>query len=60
KGCDLEQHCDLLYAWTTNAVAEGINSKNMPIKRRTCVYRNFENFKKAVLFYCGGLDLYPR
>jgi transposase len=23
-------------------------------------YRNIENFKTAVLFYCGGLDLDPR
>lgn len=44
----------------TNAVAEGINSKIMSIKRRAGGYRNIENFKKAVLFYCGGLDLYPR
>ena len=23
-------------------------------------YRNIENFKKAIFFYCGGLDLDPR
>ena len=44
----------------TNAVAEGINSKIMSIKRRVGGYRNRENFKTAVFFYCGGLDLYPR
>jgi transposase len=44
----------------TNAFAEGINSKIMSIKRRADGYRNIENFKKAILFYCGGLDLYPR
>jgi transposase len=44
----------------TNAVAEGINSKNRSIQRRTGVYRNFENFKKAVLFYRSGLDPYPQ
>ena len=44
----------------TNAVAEGINSKIMSIKRRVGGYRNIENFKTAVLFYCGGLDLDPR
>ena len=43
----------------TNAVAEGINSKIMSIKRRAGGYRNIENFKTAVLFYCGGLDLAP-
>ncbi|XZE35456.1 transposase [Pirellulaceae bacterium SH501] len=31
----------------TNAIAEGINGKNRPIKRRTVVYRNFANFKKT-------------
>lgn len=44
----------------TNAVAEGMNSKIMAIKRRVGGFRNIENFKIAVFFYCGGLDLYPR
>lgn len=44
----------------TNAVAEGMNSKIMSIKRRAGGYRNRENFKLAIFFYCGGLDLYPR
>jgi len=43
----------------TNAVAEGLNSKIMAIKRRVGGYRNRENFKTAIYFYCGGLDLYP-
>ena len=43
----------------TNAVAEGMNSKIMSIKRRVGGYRNRENFKTAIYFYCGGLDLYP-
>lgn len=44
----------------TNAVAEGINSKLMAIKRRACGYRNPEHFKTAAYFFCGGLDLHPR
>jgi transposase len=44
----------------TNAVAEGMNSKIMSIKRRVGGFRNVENFKTAVFFYCGGLQLYPR
>lgn len=44
----------------TNAVAEGINSKIMAVKRRVGGYRNSENFKTAIYFFCGGLDLYPR
>ena len=38
----------------TNAVAEGINSKIIAIKRRVGGYRNPENFKTAIYFYCGG------
>jgi transposase len=44
----------------TAAVADGINSEIISIKRRAGGYRNIENFKIAVLFHCGGLDLDPR
>lgn len=44
----------------TNAVAEGINSKIQSIKRRVGGYRNRQNYKTAIYFYCGGLDLYPQ
>jgi transposase len=44
----------------TNAVAEGLNSKIMSIKRRARGFRNPEHFKVAIFFYCGGLDLHPR
>ena len=44
----------------TNAVAEGLNSKIMAIKRMAGGYRNKENFKTAIYFFCSGLDLYPR
>ena len=43
----------------TNAVAEGINSKIQSVKRRVGGYRNKQNYKTAIFFYCGGLDLYP-
>jgi transposase len=43
----------------TNAVAEGLNSKIMSIKRRAGGFRNGENFKTAIYFHCGGLSLYP-
>ena len=43
----------------TNAVAEGLNSKIMSIKRRVGGYRNRDNFKTAIFFHCGGLNLYP-
>ena len=44
----------------TNAVSEGLNSKIMAIKRRAAGFRNKENFKRVIYFYCGDLDLYPR
>jgi transposase len=43
----------------TNAVSEGINSKIQTIKKRACGYRNRDNFKIAIYFHCGGLELYP-
>lgn len=44
----------------TNGVAEGMNSKIMSIKRRVGGYRNRQNFKTSLFFYCGGLELHPR
>jgi transposase len=43
----------------TNAMTEGINSKIQWLKKRACGYRNRERFRRAILFHCGGLDLYP-
>lgn len=43
----------------TNGVAEGLNSKIMTIKRKCCGFANVDNFKTAIYFHCGGLDLYP-
>lgn len=43
----------------TNAVAEGLNSKIATVQKRACGYRNPNNFKIAVYFHCGGLNLYP-
>lgn len=43
----------------TNAVAEGLNSKIGTIQKMAYGFRNREHFKTAVLFRCGGLQLYP-
>jgi len=43
----------------TNAMSEGLNSKIQKIKSMACGFRNTENFKAAIYFRCGGLDLYP-
>lgn len=44
----------------TNAVAEGINSKIQQIKSAARGFRNFDNFRVAILFHCGKLDMYPQ
>jgi transposase len=43
----------------TNAVAEGLNSKIQTVVKQAYGFRNRENFKTAIYFHCGGLDLYP-
>jgi len=43
----------------TNAVSEGYNSKIQLIKAAARGFRNLTNFRIAILFYCGGLDVYP-
>ena len=43
----------------SNAVAEGLNSRIAAVKLRACGFRNVDNFKTAIYFFCGGLDLYP-
>ena len=43
----------------TNAMAESINSKIQWIKYTARGFRNRENFKTAILFHCGNLQLYP-
>ncbi|MFH2132745.1 MAG: ISL3 family transposase [bacterium] len=44
----------------TNAFAEGINSVIQHIKASARGFRNFENYRTAILFFCGGLNLYPQ
>lgn len=43
----------------TNAVSEGINSKIQSVKSNARGFRNFQNYRIAILFHCGKLDLYP-
>lgn len=43
----------------TNAVAEALNSRIQQIKSAAKGFRNFENYRTAILFYCGKLDMYP-
>jgi len=43
----------------TNAMSESINGRIERLKRIANGYRNFENFRIAVLFRYGGLNLFP-
>lgn len=60
----LKRHLDNILTYfhhrITNGVAEGLNSKIMSIKRKARGHRNKENFKTAIYFFCGGLDLHPQ
>jgi transposase len=44
----------------TNAFAEGINSVIQHIKSSARGFRSFKNYRIAILFFCGGLVLYPQ
>ncbi len=43
----------------TNAMAERLNGKIQEVKSCGRGYRKFENFRNAILFFHGGLFLYP-
>jgi transposase len=44
---------------TRNLNCDGYNYKIQSIKANARGYRNFENYRVAILFYCGKLSLYP-
>jgi hypothetical protein len=50
----------LLTATDGAALTEALNAKIQEIKYRARGYRNRENFRLAILFHCGGLDMNPR
>ena len=43
----------------SNAMAERLNGKIQEIKTAGRGYRTFQNFRNAILFFHGGLNLYP-
>ncbi len=43
----------------TNAASEGFNSRIQSIKSAARGFRNFENYRARILFYCGKLQLQP-
>jgi len=45
---------------TTNAMAEGLNSRIQHIKACAHGFRKFASYRIAILFFLGKLDLYPQ
>lgn len=44
----------------SNGLSEAINSNIEKVKRMAYGFRSRDNYRMAILFHCGGLDLYPR
>lgn len=59
----IRRHIDNILTYyqhpVTTAMSEGLNSQIQKIKSMACGFRNINNFKTAIYFHCGGLDLYP-
>ena len=59
----LKRHLDNLLTYLkhhiTNAATEGLNSKIQSLKSAARGFRNFQNYRIRILFFCGKLDLYP-
>ena len=51
--------CNALVESVSNAMAERLNGKIQLIKTIGRGYRTFANFRSAILFFNGGLNLYP-
>lgn len=50
--------------WSTSkafmsTASEGLNSKIQAIKANTRGFRNFENYRVSILFFCGKLEHSP-
>lgn len=60
----LHKHLDGLLAYirhrVTNATAENLNGQIQRLKTNAHGFQTFANFRIAVLFYLGKLDLYPQ
>lgn len=59
----LHEHLNALLNYSrhriTNATSEGFNSKIQIIKSAARGFRCFANYRIAILFHCGKLNLYP-
>ena len=43
----------------SNAPAEGFNSLIQALKSAARGFRNFDNYRTRILFFCGKLKLFP-
>ena len=55
----LEHLLNYFECYITNAISEGFNSKIQAIKANARGFRNFVNYRTAILFFCGRLDMSP-
>jgi len=59
----LKRHLEGILAYIThritNATSEGFNSRIQSIKSAARGFRNFENYRTRILFFCGRLELIP-
>ena len=60
----LQRHLPGLLAYirhrVSNGAAEGLNGRIQLIKANARGYRTFKNFRVAILFFLGKLDMYPQ
>ena len=60
----LQRHLSGLLAYihhrVSNGTAEGLNGRIQLIKANARGYRTFKNFRVAILFFLGKLDMYPQ
>ena len=58
-----KKHLDRIVTWfrypITNAAAEGFNSRIQSLKSAARGFRNFDNYRTRILFFCGKLKLQP-
>lgn len=52
--------CNALVERFSNAMAERLNGKFQEVKSVGRGYKRFRNFRSAILFFHGGLNLYPQ
>ena len=59
----IKRHFERIVTWfehrISDASAEGFNSLIQALKSAARGFRNFENYRTRILFFCGQLNLLP-